>query len=121
MTEPRATIRLDKWLWYARFFKTRTLSAKQIAAGHVRVNSVKVSKGAVAVGVGDTLTFAQAREIRVVEIADLGTRRGPAAEAQVLYRDLTPKTEPTPKAPRFDGGGRPSKQQRRELDKFRSR
>ena len=68
-------IRLDKWLWYARFFKTRGLSAKLVAAGHVRVNGEKVAKPATAVGPGDTLTFPQARIIRVVRIKDVGTRR----------------------------------------------
>ena len=83
-----AKIRLDKWLWQARFFKTRSLSAKLVSGGHVRVNSEKVSKPAYAVGPGDVLTFPQAREIRVIRIVAIGERRGPAAEARALYHDL---------------------------------
>lgn len=88
MNETRPTIRLDKWLYYARFFKTRALSAKVITKGHVRVNAVKTRKAATLVGPEDTLTFAQEREIRVVQIIATGTRRGPASEAQELYTDL---------------------------------
>ena len=75
--------------------------------------------------VGDTLTFSQAREIRVVTILDLGTRRGPAPEAQGLYQDLTPeKPEPQNDVapnPRYEGKGRPSKKQRRDGDLSRKR
>ncbi|MDQ7080793.1 MAG: RNA-binding S4 domain-containing protein [Paracoccaceae bacterium] len=115
MTERRATIRLDKWLWYARFFKSRTLSGKVVTAGHVRINRVKVSRAASPVGVGDTLTFAQGRNIRVVRIKALGTRRGPALEAQALYEDLSPPTKTSAPAPRFDGKGRPGKKDRRQM------
>lgn len=80
-------IRLDKWLWQARFFKSRSLSAGAIEAGHVRLNGQHVTKAAQAVGPGDVLTFAQGRAIRVVRILATGTRRGPASEAQALYRD----------------------------------
>jgi len=112
-----ARIRLDKWLWHARFFKTRSLSAKVVSGGHVRVNGTKVSKPAQRVGPGDTLTFPQGRDVRVVRIEQLGERRGPAPEAQALYCDLTPKRENfVPPSPRFDGKGRPSKKDRRSLD-----
>ncbi|WP_417249896.1 RNA-binding S4 domain-containing protein [Celeribacter sp.] len=112
----RETIRLDKWLWYARFFKTRGLAAKTVTAGHVRVNSKKVAKAATAVGAGDVLTFAQGRAIRVVEIAACGTRRGPAPEAQTLYTDRSPPPpdrDVVPPSPRFEGKGRPTKKDRR--------
>jgi ribosome-associated heat shock protein Hsp15 len=85
---PRATIRLDKWLWHARFFKTRGMATEEVAAGHVRVNGVKVSKPGRPVGEGDTLTFPQGARIRVVRITATARRRGPASEAQVLYIDL---------------------------------
>jgi len=118
----RETIRLDKWLWHARFFKTRTLAAKQVTGGHVRVNAAKVDKAASKVGAGDTLTFAQGRVIRVVEIAACGTRRGPAPEAQELYIDRTPEQEIKPKGPGADRvGGRPTKKDRRSLDLSRDR
>ncbi|WP_417254957.1 RNA-binding S4 domain-containing protein [Celeribacter sp.] len=114
--EKRETIRLDKWLWYARFFKTRGLASKQVTGGHVRVNSSKVSKAATAVGAGDVLTFAQGRQIRIVRIEACGARRGPAPEAQALYADLTPevaKEDRVPPSPRFEGKGRPTKKDRR--------
>ena len=122
MTEadaPRPLIRLDKWLWQARFFKTRTLAAKVVAAGHVRVNSVRTDRPAHRVGPGDTLTFPQAREIRVVRILALGTRRGPAAEAQGLYTDLTPPGGRPADTPAHEGGGRPTKKDRRKLERMR--
>ena len=113
-----AKIRLDKWLWQARFFKTRTLSAKEITAGHVRVNGARITKPAQAVGPGDVLTFAQATRVRVVRILELGTRRGPAPEAQTLYDDLSdPVTQDSvPPAPKYAGKGRPTKRDRRKLD-----
>lgn len=117
--EKRETIRLDKWLWYARFFKTRGLAAKTVTGGHVRVNSNKVAKASTSVGAGDVLTFPQARHIRVIKIAACGTRRGPAPEAQTLYEDLSPPAppkDPVPSVPRFEGKGRPTKKDRRMTD-----
>lgn len=122
---PPPKLRLDKWLWQARFFKTRSMAAKQVSTGRVRVNGTRVSKPAFSVTPGDVLTFVQAREIRVVEILALGIRRGPAPEARTLYTDRTEKPDPppTPQAasPRFDTGGRPDKRQRRALDRMRRR
>lgn len=121
MTQERITLRIDRWLWYARFFKTRSLATKTVAAGHVRVNSAKISKAAFAVGPGDTLTFPKEQQIRVVRIIDNGTRRGPAPEAQALYEDLTPvetaqPTETTGKTGiKTDKKGRPTKKDRRKL------
>lgn len=115
-TPPRSTIRLDKWLWHARFFKTRTLAAKIVSGGHVRVNASKTAKPAHKVGEGDVLTFAQGSRIRVVRILAPGERRGPAPEAHMLYADMSPEQEKIPSAPRFDGKGRPTKKDRRSLD-----
>lgn len=111
--QPRATMRADKWLWHARFFKTRGLAAKVISGGHLRVNSDKVHKPAQSVGPGDVLTFPQGRRIRVVKVVQLSERRGPAPEAQTLYEDLTPAADPTPQSPRFEGKGRPTRKDRR--------
>jgi ribosome-associated heat shock protein Hsp15 len=113
----RPTDRLDRWLWQARFFKTRSLAARIVSGGGVRVNGVRTAKPAAAVGPGDVLTFAQARAIRVVRITGLGTRRGPAAEAQALYDDLDPpgdRDDASDEAPR--AGPRPTKKARRKLD-----
>ncbi|MBV1867470.1 MAG: RNA-binding S4 domain-containing protein [Marinosulfonomonas sp.] len=115
MSEPRATIRIDKWLWYARFFKTRGLARTQVTGGHVRLNSDKISKPAQGVGAGDTLTFAQGSRIRVVRILAPGTRRGPAPEAAMLYDDLTPVQEKRPVGPKTEGKGRPTKKDRRDM------
>lgn len=109
-------LRIDKWLWQARFFKTRSLAAKVVSGGHLRVNGDKIDKPARNVGPDDVLTFAQGREIRVVRILAIGTRRGPAPEAQALYEDLSPPKADVPKNPRYDGKGRPTKKDRRQID-----
>jgi ribosome-associated heat shock protein Hsp15 len=111
----RVTIRLDKWLWQARFFKSRSIAAGIVTAGKVRVGGNPVSKAARAVGAGDVLTFVQADQTRVIRILDCGTRRGPAPEAQALYEDLTPVTEPAPQTPGSDRKGRPTKKDRRDM------
>lgn len=116
MAEGAPKIRIDKWLWYARFFKTRSLAAKQVGAGHVRVNGAKALKPAQNVSPGDVLTFAQGKMIRVVRIEAIGERRGPAPEAQALYFDMTEKQEKVPANPKFEGKGRPDKKTRRALD-----
>ena len=84
------TQRLDKWLWFARFFKSRTLAAKLCAEERIRVNRVLIAKAHQPVRVGDVLTFPQGRQIRVVRVLATGTRRGPAEEARTLYEDLDP-------------------------------
>lgn len=119
MTDITATLRLDKWLWQARFFKTRSLAARVVSGGHVRVNATKTAKPAHKVGPGDTLTFPQGHEIRVVRICDTGTRRGPATEARTLYEDLTLIKDSAPQPPRYEGKGRPTKKDRRSLDSTR--
>lgn len=116
MTGPAAKIRVDKWLWHARFFKTRSLAAKQVSAGHVRLNGTKIHKPAQNVAPGDVLTFPQGRQIRVVRIEAIGERRGPAPVAQALYFDMTEKQDDVPRNPKFEGKGRPDKKQRRALD-----
>jgi len=115
-------LRLDKWLWYARFFKTRSLAAKLCAAGAIRIGGAPVTKAHYSVKPGDVLTFAQGRHIRVIKIVALGTRRGPAPEAQALYEDLSPPAPETamPRAAeRPTGSGRPTKAERRATEKLR--
>ncbi len=113
-------LRVDKWLWHARFFKTRTLAAAQVSGGHVRLNSDKIHKPSQTVAVGDVLTFPKAKHIRVIKVVGIGSRRGPAPEAQTLYEDLAPpqpKTETdVPAAPKFEGKGRPTGRDRRKHD-----
>lgn len=112
------SMRADKWLWHARFFKTRGLATKLISGGHLRLNSEKVAKPAQAIRVGDVLTFPQARRVRVVKVLALSERRGPAPEAQGLYEDLSPQVEPEPRAPRYEGKGRPSRKDRRNAQLY---
>ena len=81
-------LRLDKWLWHARFYKTRGLAAQMVEKGKLRVNAQKITKPGRAVRAGDVLTLTLPREVRVVRVLALGTRRGPAPEAQALYEDV---------------------------------
>ncbi len=117
-------LRLDKWLWHARLFKSRTLAAQQIGHGGFRVNRAIVRKSAHAVQSGDVVTFPKGPYVRVIEIVALGTRRGPAPEAQALYRDLNPpEAQPKPDrqqgpALRDSGAGRPTKKHRREIERL---
>ncbi len=118
---PGPKIRADKWLWHARFFKTRGLAAKVVSGGHLRVNGEKAHKPSHAIGAGDVLTFPQARQIRVIRMLAVSERRGPAAEARRLYEDLTPASPPPPAAPRFEGKGRPSGKDRRNAQLYERR
>lgn len=121
MTEP--ALRADKWLWYARFFKTRSLAAKACNAGKLRISGELVSKAHHKVKPGDVLTFTQSRHVRVIKVVSLATRRGPAAEAQALYEDLKPPSAesrlPRIPATRAAGTGRPTKRDRRALVRLR--
>lgn len=84
-------IRLDRWLFHARVFKTRTLAADRIADGGIRVNGIPSRKPAQLVGPGDVVTIGSGARVRALRVVAPGTRRGPAAEAQALYEDLTPQ------------------------------
>ena len=124
-----AGLRLDKWLWYARFFKTRALASKAISNGRFRLDGDLMSKPHRQAKPGQVLTFSQGTRIRVVRIKALGARRGPASEAALLYDDLAlvmPATENNKPAamPAFEerqvGDGRPTKRQRRETDRLKA-
>lgn len=82
--------RIDKWLFFARFARSRTLAQKLVEAGHVRRNRDKLSVAADTVRPGDVLTIALGTRVAVVRVIAVGTRRGPAAEAATLYEPLTP-------------------------------
>ncbi|MEQ9518709.1 MAG: RNA-binding S4 domain-containing protein [Parvibaculum sp.] len=116
--------RIDRWLWFARFYKSRTLAAAEVSAGKIRLNGERVAKASRAVKAGDILTFPLGPYIRVIKILDPGTRRGPAPEARLLYDDQAPpenqpKPEHTPKTARREpGAGRPTKKERRQTDAF---
>jgi ribosome-associated heat shock protein Hsp15 len=85
---PASDQRIDKWLWCARFFKSRALAAKACHEGRIRVSGQVTVKAHYALRVGDVLTFPLGPNIRVVRVLALATRRGPPAEARGLYADL---------------------------------
>ena len=115
--------RLDKWLFFALTVKSRTLEGVLVEAGHVRVNHDKAAQASHMVKPGDVLTIALDRRVLVYRIVDTGVRRGPAPEAATLYEDLSPAkpaAEPTAGAAvREPGSGRPTKKDRRDLDRIR--
>ena len=118
--------RIDKWLWAARFFKTRSLSVDAIECGKVLWNGVRV-KPAKSLVVGDMLTIRMGPYQFVVEVLALSSNRGPAPQAQLLYRETEEsilrrkalsdeiKSQPAPTFLR----GRPTKRDRREIDKLK--
>jgi ribosome-associated heat shock protein Hsp15 len=123
---PVSRQRLDKWLWFARVLKSRTLAARLVAEGHVRVNGVRVDAPAKAVIPGDVLTISLERAVKVFRIVSGGARRGPFEEARLLYEDLSPP--PPPRVPgallfprRAPGTGRPTKRERRQTERLRGR
>ncbi len=120
------SIRIDVWLWYARFFKSRTLATKACAAGKISLGDASISKARVLVGPGDVLSFTKGDALKRVKILAIGTRRGPAPEAQNLYEDQSPPppTKADAKfagapAQRLPGQGRPTKAERRATDKLK--
>lgn len=120
--------RIDKWLCAARFYKTRSLAADAVECGKVHINQARV-KPAKAVTVGDMLDIHIGQKQFVVEVLALSNRRGPASEAQKLYRETDEsrqrrealaaqlKAEPQP----FQFRGRPTKRDRREIERFKQR
>ena len=121
--DPTATsLRIDKWLWAARFFKTRSLASAACAGGKVDVND-GAAKPARPLRAGDMVqvTLPHGRR-RIVKVLALDDRRGSAPIAQALYEDLTPPEPPrarqAPPPYRAAGAGRPTKRERRDLDRL---
>jgi ribosome-associated heat shock protein Hsp15 len=117
-----ATQRLDKWLWFARIVKSRTLAAEVITQGKVRVNRARVVKPSQTVRPGDVLTIALRGRVQVLRIAAAGLRRGPPEQARQLYEDLSSpaRAADAPTAgQRPSGVGRPTKRDRREIDRLK--
>jgi len=122
-----ASLRLDKWLWQARFCRSRSIAAALCESGTIRIGGGHVTKPHHAVRPGDVLTFPLGRAIRVVRVLALGTRRGPAPEARRLYDDLSlPATATAASsagastAERDPGSGRPTKRERREIGRLKA-
>lgn len=118
-------LRLDKWLWYARFCKSRNMGSKLCQSGHLRINRQIVRKSNHGVRPGDVLAFPIGRQMRVIEVVALGERRGPATEARTLYKDLAPappcvgaEARIITSGRRPMGSGRPTKRARRQLDQL---
>jgi ribosome-associated heat shock protein Hsp15 len=116
--------RIDKWLFFARVVKSRSLAAKLVQAGRLRINRDKIEQAAHAVKAGDVLTITLDRRVLVYRIVACGGRRGPAEEARTLYEDLTQPAAgmPMPAAAaapqRERGAGRPTKRERRDTDRL---
>jgi ribosome-associated heat shock protein Hsp15 len=119
--------RIDKWLWHARVVRTRSAAADLAASGHVRVNGQRIDAASRAVKIGDVVTVALDRTVRVMRVVGFAERRGDSQAAQVLYEDLAghpasaPTDAPSPAAEREPGAGRPTKHERRALDRLRER
>jgi ribosome-associated heat shock protein Hsp15 len=124
-TEAIARQRIDKWLFFARVVKSRSLAAKLAVGGKVRVNRDKIEQASHQVKIGDVLTITLERRIVIYKVLAGGERRGPAPEAQLLYEDLTPQpteqseTIEAVKPRRESGAGRPTKKERRDTDRLR--
>ena len=126
MNDEHDKLRIDKWLWAARFFKTRSLAVEAVESGKVTMNEVRL-KPAKAIGVGDHLDIRLGQYHFEIEVLGLSNRRGPAPEAQKLYREsdaskarraeiatnLKAMPQPTFK-------GRPTKRDRRDIERFES-
>jgi len=131
--------RIDKWLWYARVVKSRSIASTLVESGKVRVNKIRAIKPAYVVKCGDVLTITAHRKIRILKVLFPGRRRGPASEAQRLYEELTPVADVSDPgaasggrvdannagasgsrtATRDAGAGRPTKRDRRRIDRLR--
>jgi len=123
---PENRQRIDKWLFFTRAVKSRSLAAKLVVAGRVRINRDKAAQASDLVKPGDVLTITLDRSIHVWKVIGAGVRRGPAEEARKLYEDISPP--PVPKSVavasaivplREAGGGRPTKRERRQTDRLR--
>lgn len=111
--------RIDKWLWFARIAKSRTLAQKLAISGRVRINRERNDSASQPVKVGDTLTIGLESGVRVLRILATGTRRGPAMEARLLFEDLSPPAPPAAAEARDPGIGRPTKRDRRAISAFK--
>lgn len=121
-TSSNLSQRIDKWLWHARFYKTRSIAQKQVATGKIRVDREKISSPSRKVSAGNVLTITRDRDIKIIEILGVADKRGPYSEAQLLYNDMSPpkpekqKQEQTKESmSRIQSKGRPTKHQRKQI------
>jgi ribosome-associated heat shock protein Hsp15 len=100
-----ASQRIDKWLWFARVVKSRTLAASLAVSGHVRVNRARITKASETVTAGDVITVTAHKRVRVLKVLASGSKRGSAPEAARLFDDLTP---PAPTRDQTSAAAQPS-------------
>jgi ribosome-associated heat shock protein Hsp15 len=116
--------RIDKWLWHARVVRTRSAAAALSDSGLVRINGARIDASSRPVRPGDVVTIALDRTVRVLKVIGYADRRGSAETVRALYEDLTPPAAP-PREPsggeRDEGSGRPTKRERREIDRLQGR
>jgi len=116
--------RIDKWLWHARVVRTRSAAAALSDSGLVRINGARIDSSSRPVRPADVVTIALDRTVRILKVIGFAERRGSADMARILYEDLTPPPEP-PQEPaaggRDEGAGRPTKRERREIDRLQGR
>jgi len=117
--------RIDKWLWHARVVRTRSAAAALVVGGLVRVNNERVKQPSHLVRPSDVITVALDRSVRILKVTGYVERRGSATVARGLFEELTPLSEPNaedpPSGARDDGTGRPTKRERRDIDRLRRR
>jgi ribosome-associated heat shock protein Hsp15 len=116
--------RIDKWLWHARVVRTRSAAAALSGAGLVRINGARIDTSSRPVRPGDVVTIALDRNVRVLKVIGYAVRRGSAETVRALYEDLTPSPAPRKEligGEREEGSGRPTKRERREIDRLQGR
>src|SRR5262249_45414455 len=114
--------RVDKWLWHARVVRTRSAAATLAGSGHVRINGARIEAASRPVKPGDVVTVALDRIVRILKVTGYAERRGSGDDARVLYEELTPPATAPPEpavAQRSPGAGRPTKRERRDLERLR--
>lgn len=117
--------RLDKWLFFTRLQKSRSIAQKAIESGDVRVNDARITQPSHALKAGDVVVVSLDRRDVTVRVLLAGARRGPYEEARLLYEDLTPAAVPGEKPNAFEqatrerGSGRPTKKERRDVDRLK--
>lgn len=116
--------RIDKWLWHARVVRTRQAAAELAASGHVRLNGQRIDAASRPVRLGDVVTVALDRSVRVLKVVGFAERRGSAEDAKAICEVIEPAAggalppAAPPPARREAGAGRPSKQERRAIARF---
>ena len=122
-------MRIDKWLWAARFFKTRSLASSAVEAGHVELNGER-AKPAKQIRIGDEVRVRISQFTHIIHVRGLAERRGPASEAQLLYEETEASKKERERlaeqrrlapTPAYEEGGRPTKRDRRDMSRIKRR